>query len=324
MIFSNPYYAIFGATCCFLWTLSFFRIGKKPELFLPKQVNTNRVMFHRFLVYLVGITGLLITSYSVMGPRKAKGFESDSIEANDLYLVFDVSRSMLAEDFEPNRLEAAKRIMTNFVEMRPHDRIGLVMFSERVFTQLPLTTDLELIKKMISEIDVGFLGSGTNIGDALGLGVARLNDSIAKNKIMILLTDGVSNVGTLTPVQAAEMAEELKIKVYTIGMGTQGDVKIPLPGTYFGRKRYQTIPGGSIDTESLQKIAKITGGKYYMANSEQALQEVFQEIEGLERSELEVSSRIIYEELYHYYLLLGGIMFLLAEMYRRHVLKEGL
>lgn len=259
-----------------------------------------------------------------MGPRKAKGFESDKIEANDLYLVFDVSRSMLAEDFSPNRLEATKRIMTDFVEMRPHDRIGLIMFSERVFTQLPLTTDLELIKKMISEIDIGFLGSGTNIGDALGLGVARLNDSIAKNKILILLTDGVSNVGTLTPVQAAEMAADLEIKIYTIGMGTEGNVKIPLPGTYFGRKRYQTIPGGSIDKQSLEKIAKITGGKYYMANSEEALVQIFEEIEGLERSELDVSSRIIYEELYHFYLFVGGVLFLFAEIYRRHVLKEAL
>lgn len=324
MSYSNPYFAIIGLVCCLCWTLAYFRFGKKPELFLPKQVKTNRVLFHRLLVFLIGLTGLLLITYSVMGPRKAKGFESDSIEANDLYLVFDVSRSMLAEDFKPNRLEAAKRIMTDFVEMRPHDRIGLIMFSERVFTQLPLTTDLELIKKMISEIDIGFLGSGTNIGDALGLGVARLNDSIAENKIMILLTDGVSNVGTLTSDQAAEMARDLEIKVYTIGMGTRGDVKIPLPGTYFGRKRYQTIPGGSIDTESLEKIARITGGKYYMANSEKALADVFEEIEGLEKSELDVSSRIIYEELYHYYLLLGGILFLIAETYRRHVLKEAL
>lgn len=323
MSYSNPYLAIFGVLCCLIWTWGYFRFGKKPQLFLPSQVKKERVIFHRFLIYLIGLAGLLLISYSLMGPRKAKGFESSSIEANDLYLVFDVSRSMLAEDFAPNRLEAAKRIMTNFVEMRPHDRIGLIMFSEQVFTQLPLTTDLELIKKMISEIDVGFLGSGTNIGDALGLGVARLNDSIAENKLMILLTDGVSNVGTLTPVQAAEMAEELDIKVYTIGMGTQGDVKIPLPGSYFGRKRYQTIPGGSIDTDSLQKIAKITGGKYYMANSEQALTEVFEEIEGLERSELDVSARIIYEELYHYYLLLGGLLFIFAEVYRRFVLREA-
>lgn len=323
MSYSNPGYIFIGLVCCLLWTFSYFRIGKKAQLFLPSQVDKKRVVFHRLLVYLVGIAGLAFISYSATGPRKAKGFESNPIEANDLFVVFDVSRSMLAEDFSPNRLEAAKRIMTEFVEMRPNDRIGLVMFSERVFTQLPLTTDLGLIKKMISEIDIGFLGSGTNIGDALGLGVARLNDSIAENKIMILLTDGVSNVGTLTPEQAAEMARDQRIKVYTIGMGTEGDVKIPLPGNYFGRKRYQTIPGGSIDMEGLKKIAEITGGKYYMAKSEQALSQIFEEIQGLERSELDVSKRIIYEELYHYYLLWGSLLFLLAELYRRFVVKEG-
>lgn len=318
MEFLNPFLSIIGLVTGVFWTLNFFKMFKKPELVLSKNINFKRVLWRRAFAYIVGIIGLTFLTFSLMGPRKPSGYQTSSIEANDLYLVFDVSRSMLAEDFQPNRLEAAKKIMTDFVDMRPHDRLGLIMFSEKVYTQLPLTTDYELVKKMISEIDIGFLGSGTNIGDALGLGVARLNQSLAENRIIILLTDGVSNVGTLNPKQAAEMAKEAGVKVYVIGIGTDGEVQIPLPGTYFGRRRYQTIPGGSIDGQSLEEIAKITGAQYYFASSEQALIDVFKEIESLERSELEVSSQIIYEELYYKYLAIGFLMLMFSELMRRY------
>lgn len=322
MEFLNPYYLILGILSIIAWTFGYFKVFKQPELRLPDKAGAKRILWRRALTYLLSVAGLCFLTYSLMGPRRPSGFQPNTIEANDLYLVFDVSRSMLAEDFKPNRLEAAKKIMSEFVDMRPHDRLGLIMFSERVYTQLPLTTDYDLVKKMIAEIDIGFLGSGTNIGDALGLGVARLNQSLAKNRIIILLTDGVSNVGTLNPLQAAEMASKAGVKIYTIGMGTEGEVQIPIPGTYFGRRRYQTIPGGSIDGESLQKIAEITKAKYFFATSEQALVNVFKEIESLERSEVEVSSQVIYEELYYQYLVLGFILLFGSEAMRRFLWKE--
>lgn len=322
MEFLNPYYLVLGVFVLGAWTTGFFKISKSPEVRLPAEKENQRILWRRALAYLVGAAGICFLTYSLMGPRRASGFQPNTIEANDLYLVFDVSRSMLAEDFKPNRLEAAKKIMSEFVDMRPHDRLGLIMFSERVYTQLPLTTDYPLVKKMISEINIGFLGSGTNIGDALGLGVARLNQSLAKNRILILLTDGVSNVGTLNPIQAAEMASKAGVKIYTIGMGTEGEVQIPIPGTYFGRRRYQTIPGGSIDGESLQKIAEITNAKYFFATSEQALVNVFKEIESLERTELEVSAQVIYEELYYKYLFIGFLLLLSSEVMRRFGWRE--
>lgn len=322
MEYLNPLYSILGVVVFLCWSVGYFKLFKSVELKLPQSTQMKRVLWRRSLFYLVGTAGIALLTFSLMGPRRPSGYQSSLIEANDLYLVFDVSRSMLAEDFKPNRLEAAKKIMSDFVDMRPHDRLGIIMFSEKVYTQLPLTTDYDLVKKMIAEIDIGFLGSGTNIGDALGLGVARLNQSLAKNRILILLTDGVSNVGTLNPLQAAEMARDAGVKIYTIGIGTEGEVQIPLPGTYFGRRRYQTIPGGSIDGENLEKIAELTGARYFYASSEQALTEVFKDIENLERSELEVSAQIIYEELYYKYLVSGFLLLLASELIRRFGWKE--
>src|SRR5690606_32519325 len=179
-------------------------------------------------------------------PKKPAGFVNDPEEVNDVIFVVDVSLSMLADDFKPNRLEVAKQKIQEFVDLRPTDRIALVMFSEKVFTLLPLTSDLKLVRQAISDLRTGFLGSGTNIGDALALGVARGLQSLAKNKVIILLTDGVSNVGTMTPLQAAEEAKNAGIKVYTIAVGGDGDARIPVPGG-FGRQRFQYIPGGSFD-----------------------------------------------------------------------------
>ncbi|MBY0414014.1 MAG: VWA domain-containing protein, partial [Bdellovibrionales bacterium] len=205
----------------------------------------------------------------------------------------------------------------------PRDRIGIVTFAEKVFTLLPLSTDLNLINKMVAQIRLGELGDGTNIGDALALGVGRLIQSLAKNKVMILLTDGVSNVGTLTPLQAAEMAAEQKIKIYTIGIGGAQDARLPIGPNMFGVQRYQVIPGGSIDEKGLKEIAALTGGKFYMARNNKALEGVLDEINKLERTEIEHSGKIIYEELYFKYLLIGVLLLLGTEVSRRLLLREG-
>jgi Ca-activated chloride channel family protein len=252
------------------------------------------------------------------------GFAKNKIEVNDIFFVVDVSRSMLAEDFSPNRLEVAKEKIAEFVALRPTDRIGIIIFSEKAFTLLPLSTDLKLIKQMVGEIKVGgMLGSGTNIGDALGLAVARGAQSLAENKVIVLLTDGVSNVGFLTPQQAAQEAKEQGIKVYTIGIGGSRDAKIPYGRNVFGRKRYQTIPGGSIDFKTLEEIADVTSGQSFAAQDEKALKDVLSEIEKLERSEIDSSARVIYKEIYLKFLIIGVILILLSELSRRIVFKEG-
>jgi Ca-activated chloride channel family protein len=218
-----------------------------------------------------------------MQPRKAQKFTPSSVEVNDIILCIDVSRSMLAEDIKPNRLEVAKDRIREFARMRPTDRISVVIFSEKVFTLLPLTTDPALVDQVLSEISIGYLGSGTNIGDGLALSVARAVNSDTKNKVVVLLTDGVANVGTLTPIQAAEEAKKFGIKVYTIGLGTDEDAKIPVGNGIFGTQ-YQLIPGGSIDYKTLKEISDMTGGKFYPAKSNGALKEILDDIQKLENA----------------------------------------
>jgi len=322
MEFRNFEYIYLGITCFIIWTGGYWYILKRPQLYLPTRLTKGSIKIKRSLLFLSGMLAWAFLSFALMGPRKSLGYAKNSIEVNDIFLVVDVSRSMLAEDFKPNRLEAAKRKVLEFIELKPTDRIGIIMFSEKAYTLLPLSTDLELIRQIVSEIKVGFLGSGTNIGDALGLAVARGAQSVAKNKIIVLLTDGVSNVGSMTPIQAAEQAKAQNIKIYSIGVGGSKDARIPIGQGVFG-KRYQTIPGGSIDIPTLEKISKITNGKSYIAQDERALKDVLKNIGALERTEIKTSGHIIYDELYLRYLIYGVFFLLVTELGRKFWVREG-
>ena len=319
MNFAHPYYFLFAIPLLITWIMQYFRLGKKPELFLSKRKWKKGSSFTRILIFIVGIIGISLIAYSLTQPRKAIGSTKRNIKVNDIFFVVDVSKSMHAEDFPPNRLEVAKEKIRDFVSLRPTDRIGIIMFSEKAFTLLPLSTDLELIKQIISEIQVGFLGTGTNIGDALALAVGRGAQSLADNKIIILLTDGVSNVGSMTPIQAAEEAKAQEMKVYTIGIGKRSNKRV----LKFGSAGYQRIPGGSVDTDTLEKISKITGGQSFYAGDAEALSQVLNEIQKLEKTQIQASSRVLYEELYWKYLLYGVILFMLAEVLRRILLREA-
>lgn len=321
--FQHIHYAAWGLVGLFFWLISFFYIFKKPQLFIPKKYKKKGFPFLRSIIFLIGVTGWLYIAFALAGPRKPLGMDKNTIEVNDIFIVLDLSRSMLAEDLKPNRFEAAKVKIQEFVALFPKDRIGIVIFAEKVFTLLPLSTDLNLINKMVAQIKLGALGDGTNIGDALALATGRLLQSIAKNKVIILLTDGVSNVGTLTPLQAAEMAAAQHIKIYTVGIGGSKDARIPVGPNMFGIQRYQVIPGGSVDEKGLQEIANLTKGKFYMAGNNRALQNVLGEINKLERTEIEQSGRIIYQELYFKFLLIGVSLLIGAELSRRLVLREG-
>ncbi|MBC7714337.1 MAG: VWA domain-containing protein [Rhizobacter sp.] len=321
--FQHIHYAAFGIIGLIFWIISFFYILKKPQLFIPSKYKKKGIPILRTLVFAVGIAGWLHIAFALAGPRRPMGMDKNTIEVNDIFIILDLSRSMLAEDLKPNRFEAAKQKIQDFVALFPKDRIGIVIFAEKVFTLLPLSTDLNLISKMVAQIKIGPLGDGTNIGDALALGVGRLLQSLAKNKVIILMTDGVSNVGTLTPLQAAEMAAAQKIKIYTIGIGGAKDARIPVGPNMFGVQRYQVIPGGSVDEKSLKEMAQMTGGKFYMAYNNKALENVLGEINKLERTEIEQSGKIIYEELYFKYLLIGVLLLIGAELSRRLLLREG-
>ncbi len=324
MNWAHCYWGILGVLGLVVWSLNFFNILKKPQLFLPSRGDLkNSRMKWVYLIFVLGVASWVFLTISIMGPRKVKGIAKRDVEVRDIFILVDVSLSMMANDFNPNRLEVSKNKIREFVKLRSYDRVGLIMFSEKVFTLLPLSMDHNILKKSIDLIKTGRLGSGTNIGDALALATARLNESPSKSKVIVLLTDGVSNVGLITPQQASSICKEQGIKVYTIGIGGNEDAKIPVGGIAFGgAQRYQTIPGGSIDLQSLKEIAELTGGKDFFAGDETALENVFQEIEKLEKTKVKSMGQTIYEELYYYYLIRGVFLFFLVEILKWLLLKE--
>jgi len=319
--YKSTTFAIFGLLGLLFWALEFWKVFKKPQLVAPANLNVGGPKLLRWFLFFLGLGGWLLISYSMTGPRKALKFIPSNIEVNDIFFVVDVSRSMLADDIKPNRLEVAKQKLREFAALRPTDRVGVIIFSEKVFTMLPLTTDPGLVDKILSDIQVGFLGSGTNIGDGLALAVARAQDSKTKNKVVVLLTDGVNNVGKVTPIQAAELAKENNIRVYTITLGTRSDAKIPVGRGMFGTQ-YQTIPGGSFDLKTMKEISDMTNGKSYMAESEESLKEILGEIQGLEKTEIKSSNQVVYDELFYKFLFWGVLLLISCELMRRHLLKE--
>lgn len=309
-----------GIILIILFTVNYFNFFKKSVILVGRNFKKTNTVY-RFIVYFIGLISFFLISYSATMPRKELKTIPGEIEVNDIFIVMDLSRSMLAEDIKPNRLEVAKEKLREFARLRPTDRIGVITFAEKVFTLLPLTIDPKLIFEVISEIDIGPLGSGTNIGDALALAVARLQDTKTKNKVIVLLTDGVNNVGNMTPIAAAEVAKNYGIKIYTITLGTDEDAKLPVGKSFFGTQ-YQVIPGGSYDLKTMKEVSDLTGGKTYMAQSSEALEEILSDIQKLEKTKINSHSQVIYEELYFTYLLWGVIFLVMYEFLRRKFLKE--
>jgi Ca-activated chloride channel family protein len=323
MEYKNPSLVYLGITLALLWAVYFWRPFLSSMIMISKRENRTSHLFRisKLSLFILGAIGWGYLSYSFMQPRMSKSYSPSSRQVNDIILTVDVSRSMLAEDLHPNRLEVAKRKLREFAKLRVTDRIGLIIFSEKIFTLLPLSTDPELLDKVLADINIGYLGSGTNIGDALGLSVARAAESTTKNKVIILLTDGVSNVGTLTPMQAGQEAKKHGIKVYTIGLGSSKDAKIPVGKSVFGTQ-YQLIPGGSIDYKTLKDISDLTGGKFYPAQDEKALETILDEIQKLEKTEIKTETQIVYNELYYKYFLIGFLCLFITEAFKRIFLRE--
>ena len=240
----------------------------------------------------------------------------------DIIMAIDVSASMLARDLKPNRLEALKKVAINFVDRRPNDRIGIVVYAGESFTQTPITSDKNIVKKTISELKWGQLDGGTAIGMGLGSGVNRLKESSAKSKVIILLTDGVNNAGNIDPRTATELAKELKIKVYTIGIGTNGTADFPWskdPRTGKLNFRKQQV---EIDEKLLQEIAQETEGKYFRATDNQSLKEIYDEIDALEKTKIEEFKYYNYQEKFRVFIFLSIGLLLLEFVLRNTVFKS--
>ena len=244
-------------------------------------------IYARHILFALEMCALALLIIALARPQSSSKNQKINIEGIDIVLTLDLSSSMLAQDLKPDRLEAAKNISADFVKGRPEDRMGLVVFASETFTQVPLTTDHGMLLNMMKELKCGMLEDGTAIGDGLASSVSRLKDSEAISKVVILLTDGDSNAGSIDPATAAEMAKIFGIRVYTIGVGTRGTAPYPVQ-TPFGGIQYQQIPV-TINETLLQQIADETGGKYFRATSNEKLQQIYEEIDQLERSKIEVN-----------------------------------
>lgn len=230
-------------------------------------------------------------------PQSSSVSENVESEGIDIVLAMDVSGSMLAEDFKPNRIEAAKRVATDFINGRIGDRIGLVIFSGESFTQCPVTIDHRVLLEQVGEVKSGVLVDGTAIGDGLATAVDRLRNTNGKSKVIILLTDGVNNTGRIGPELALEIAKTYKVRVYTIGVGTNGG-QAPYPAQTPGGGTVMTMMPVQIDEELLRKIATQTGGAYYRATGNNSLKSIYEQIDKLEKTKVEVSSYKHFAELF--------------------------
>jgi len=266
----------------------------------------TRLSFTLPILKAIGLSALIL---AMARPQSGFGDTREAVEGVDIMLALDISSSMKAVDFKPkNRLHVAKDVIEKFIDGRESDRLGLVVFARRSFTQCPLTTDYELLKSLLKRVDFGMVEDKTAIGLAIANAAARLRDSDAKTKIIILLTDGVNNVDDLAPIDAAKAAAALGIKIYTIGAGRPGLVEIPI-NTRFGTRYVQQQ--SEIDEETLKEIASVSNGKFYRAKDETALKEIYDQISKLEKTKIEVFSFYRYTELFSEFLIAGlSILFI--------------
>ena len=275
--------------------------------------NIHRSRFGGFLGSLRWLT-LALFIVALAQPRFAKSTTEIKASGVDIVVALDLSSSMMSEDFEVssgriNRFDMARQVLSGFIDKRPNDRIGLVLFASQAFIGTPLTLDHDFLHENIDRLQLGLIRDGTAIGDGLGTAVNRLRDLKVKSKIVILMTDGVNNTGKLDPLLAAEAAAAVKVKVYTVGIGEQGSA--PMPVFMGGQKvGYQNVPV-DVDEATLQKIADKTGGKYYRADNAEKFQQIYNEIDKLEKTEASVKKYTEYKELFPWFVAAGLALLLL-------------
>lgn len=264
-----------------------------------------------FLPVVFRVAGLTLAILAMARPQDRNVVRERYAEGVDIMMVLDTSTSMRAEDFSPNRFEAAKVIGSEFINGRTSDRIGLIVFAAAAYTQAPLTLDYDFLLEMLREVEVGVIEDGTAIGTALAMAVNRLKDTEAKSKVIILLTDGQNNRGELSPETAAEIARTLGVRIYAIGVGQHGEAPFVVDHPFAGRQR-RMVPV-EIDEEMLQAVADMTGGEYFRATSNRALREIYDQIGELEKTKIEERMYVDYEEKYAS-LLFPGLMLLFFEI----------
>ncbi|HAQ71950.1 VWA domain-containing protein [Salibacteraceae bacterium] len=294
-------------------------VGYSTSQFFQGKTGWKSKIHHAlFVLRVLAISAIIV---ALARPQSSSSWQDIKTEGIDIVIAFDISSSMLARDFEPNRLEAAKEVAIEFIKNRPNDRIGLVVYSGESFTQCPLTTDHDKLINLFEQLENGMVTDGTAIGMGLANAVNRLKESTSKSKVVILLTDGESNMGSIPPITAAEIATTFGVKVYTIGVGTKGQAPMPV-SDMFGRIRYQNMDV-NIDEETLTQIAELTNGQYFRATNNESLESIYAEIDKLEKTVIEETQyEKKYEEFFSLALIALGL--LLAELIlRRTIFKSA-
>ncbi len=272
------------------------------------------------LPFILRMAALALLIIVLARPQSTDNWQSSEVEGIDIMMAIDVSGSMLAEDLLPNRLEAAKDVAAKFINDRPNDNIGITLFAGESFTQCPLTIDHTALLNLFENIRIGVIDDGTAIGMGISNAVARLKDSQAKSKVVILLTDGANNAGDISPLTSAEIAKTYGIRVYTIGIGTQGTAPYPIQTMSGAIQRIQVEV--DVDEPTLKDIARITDGEYFRATDNESLEGIYQEIDKLEKTKLNVKEFSRRQEEYLKYALAAFLLVLLDVLLRQTVLRK--
>src|SRR5580698_6298754 len=283
---------------------------------LPVKSAMPRFRHSIIALRCLGIIALIV---AMARPQSSLSWQNSTTEGIDIMIASDISGSMLAEDFQPNRLEAGKNIAIDFIKNRPDDRIGLVIFSGESFTQCPLTIDHDVLINLYKDIKYGMIQDGTAIGMGLATAVNRLKDSPTKSKVIILLTDGSNNMGSIPPITAAEIAKQFNVRVYTVGIGTHGFAPYPVQTPY--GIQYQRMPV-DVDEGTLTQIANTTGGKYFRATDNNKLKSIYDQIDKLEKAKIDVTQYHRKTELFLPFALIA-LLFLSLEFIFKNTLLKG-
>jgi len=322
IIFANPnlLYLLLLVVPVIVWyVLNHKQSHASIQVSTIKGIGKNHITYKhilRHVIFALRVLSIALIIIAIARPQSTLSWKNEESEGIDIVLALDISSSMLARDFQPDRLEAAKDLAIQFIAGRRNDRMGLVVFSGESFTQCPLTTDHTVLINLFRDIKSGMIEDGTAIGMGLATSVSRLKDSDAKSKVIILLTDGVNNRGAIAPVTAAELAQTFGIRVYTVGVGTEGMAPYPVP-TPFGIQ-IRNVPV-EIDEETLQEIAQNTGGEYFRATDNKKLKQIYEQIDQLEKSKIEVKEFSQKDEEFLTFVLLAAIL-LLSDMILRNTL----
>ncbi len=324
-IWNNPQYFLL---LLLLVPLIVWYIFKHHQLSASIQVSDSRPYLYagksfknyfKHLPFILRLLAFILLIIVLARPQSSNSWKNEVTKGIDIIISLDISGSMLAEDFKPNRIEAAKSVAIDFISGRPHDRIGLVVFSGESFTQCPITTDHPVLVNLFKDLKNGMLQDGTAIGMGLATAVARLKESKSISKVVILLTDGVNNAGSVPPLTAAEIARVYGVRVYTVGIGTTGKAPYPFQ-TAFG-VQYQNVDV-EIDEDVLRQISQLTGGKYFRATNNEKLREIYNEIDRLEKSRIDVRNYNERVEEYFIFALIAGLLLLTEFLIRFIILRN--